>query len=66
VEGRIAEAPRGANGFGYDPLFLPDETPGRTLAELESAEKNRLSHRGRALQQLRPVLERLARDGDLK
>lgn len=66
VDGRIAEAPRGANGFGYDPLFLPDETPGRTLAELESAEKNRLSHRGRALRRLRPVLERLARDGDLK
>ncbi len=65
VDGRIADAPRGANGFGYDPLFLPDEAPGRTLAELEAAEKNRLSHRGRALQRLRPLLDRLARDGDL-
>ena len=65
VDGRIADAPRGANGFGYDPLFLPDEAPGRTLAELEAAEKNRLSHRGRALQRLRPLLDRLAREGDL-
>ena len=65
VDGSIAEAPRGTNGFGYDPLFLPRETPGRTLAELDAAEKNRLSHRGRALQRLRPLLDRLARDGDL-
>jgi XTP/dITP diphosphohydrolase len=63
VEGTIAFAERGTNGFGYDPIFLPAETPGHTLAELGSAEKNRLSHRGRALQRLRPVLERLARDG---
>jgi len=62
VDGGIAEAPRGTNGFGYDPLFLPHETPGRTLAELDAPEKNRLSHRGRALQRLRPVLEQLARD----
>ncbi len=65
VDGRIADAPRGANGFGYDPLFLPDEAPGRTLAELEAAEKNRLSHRGRALERLRPLLDRLSREGDL-
>jgi XTP/dITP diphosphohydrolase len=63
VEGSIALEERGTHGFGYDPIFLPAETPGRTLAELGSAEKNRLSHRGRALQRLRPVLERLARDG---
>ena len=63
VEGSIAFAERGTNGFGYDPIFLPAETPGHTLAELGSGEKNRLSHRGRALQRLRPVLERLARDG---
>jgi len=63
VEGSIAFAERGTNGFGYDPIFLPAETPGHTLAELGSSEKNRLSHRGRALQRLRPVLERLARDG---
>jgi len=65
VDGSIALAARGTNGFGYDPLFLPDEAPGKTLAELGPVEKNRLSHRGRALDRLRPRLERLARDGDL-
>lgn len=46
--GEILHAPRGAGGFGYDPLFyLPDL--GKTGAELTSAEKNRVSHRGRAL-----------------
>lgn len=48
-EGRIGHDPRGAHGFGYDPLFLPDEAPGRSLAELSMAEKNRISHRGRAV-----------------
>ena len=49
--GEIARAPRGGNGFGYDPLFyLPGL--GRTAAELDPAEKNRLSHRGQALQRL--------------
>jgi XTP/dITP diphosphohydrolase len=61
VDGSVALAPRGTNGFGYDPLFLPAETPGLTLAELPSAEKNRLSHRGRALVALRPALEAVAR-----
>jgi XTP/dITP diphosphohydrolase len=61
VYGAIAFAPRGTNGFGYDPLFLPTETPGLTLAELPSAEKNRLSHRGRALVGLRPALESVVR-----
>jgi len=65
VDGAIALAPRGTLGFGYDPLFLPAETPGRMLAELGPEEKNRLSHRGRALEQLRPILVRLARDGTL-
>lgn len=63
VVGRVVFAPRGSNGFGYDPLFEPEETPGRTLAELDSADKNRLSHRGRALLRLRPVLLELARRG---
>jgi XTP/dITP diphosphohydrolase len=49
--GEIARAPRGANGFGYDPLFLVPEL-GRTAAELDPEEKNRLSHRGRALARL--------------
>jgi len=63
VDGRIALESRGTNGFGYDPLFLPAETPGKTLAELASEAKNALSHRGRALRALRPSLERLARGG---
>jgi XTP/dITP diphosphohydrolase len=63
VEGRIAQEARGTNGFGYDPLFLPAETPGKTMAELEAAEKNRVSHRGRALLRLQSLLQRLAQDG---
>jgi len=55
-EGRIGSAPRGEEGFGYDPLFLPDATPGRTMAELSLAEKNAISHRGAALRQLRAKL----------
>jgi XTP/dITP diphosphohydrolase len=49
--GRVLHAPRGAGGFGYDPLFLPE---GQTVsaAELDEADKNRLSHRGLALQAL--------------
>ncbi len=47
--GTLAAAPRGAGGFGYDPAFLPDEEPsGRTMAELSDAEKDAISHRGRA------------------
>lgn len=65
VDGAIGHEERGNNGFGYDPVFLPAETPGKSLAELASAEKNRLSHRGRALARLRPLLERLAREGGL-
>jgi len=49
--GEIAHAPRGANGFGYDPLFLLPAL-GKTAAELEPAEKNRISHRGVALARL--------------
>jgi XTP/dITP diphosphohydrolase len=56
-EGRIAAAPRGAGGFGYDPIFLPRDLPGRTAAELSREEKDTVSHRARALAALR---ERLA------
>lgn len=50
-QGRLIEEPRGANGFGYDPYFyLPDL--GRTAAELDPGEKNRISHRGKALRRL--------------
>jgi XTP/dITP diphosphohydrolase len=52
-EGTLAEAPRGGGGFGYDPAFLPVEVPdGRTMAELSVAEKDAISHRGRAARAL--------------
>ncbi len=54
-EGRIATAPRGDGGFGYDPLF--ELSDGRTAAELPAQEKNLLSHRGKALAELRRRLD---------
>lgn len=51
-EGTVGFEGRGANGFGYDPLFLPRDAPGRTMAELAPAEKNSISHRSRALADL--------------
>lgn len=58
VEGRIGHEGRGSEGFGYDPLFLPDVFGGaRTLAEVGRDEKNAVSHRGNALRQLRAKLE---------
>ena len=51
-EGVITAAERGARGFGYDSLFVPGEGDGRTFAEMSEAEKNELSHRGRALRAL--------------
>lgn len=56
VEGQIGHAPRGEGGFGYDPLFLPDEAPGRTMAELSPQEKDAISHRGRAVAHLPNLL----------
>ncbi|MBM4384637.1 MAG: RdgB/HAM1 family non-canonical purine NTP pyrophosphatase [Deltaproteobacteria bacterium] len=53
--GRILEAPRGAGGFGYDPVFAPAGEE-RSMAELAEAEKNRISHRARALVALAPAL----------
>jgi XTP/dITP diphosphohydrolase len=56
LEGVIAREPRGAGGFGYDPVvFLPAE--GCTVAELPPARKNALSHRGRAVRALAAALE---------
>jgi len=59
--GRLATAPAGAGGFGYDPVFLPDGLPGpdRTAAELTAEEKNALSHRARAFVALEPLLSDL-------
>ena len=63
VEGSLVRAPRGSNGFGYDPVFVPSGS-GRTLAEFTDVEKNAISHRGNAFRALEPVLRRLlaARD----
>lgn len=51
-EGMIGREGRGDHGFGYDPLFLPNDTPGKTMAELGPQEKNAISHRFHALQDL--------------
>ena len=51
-EGMLAPEPRGQGGFGYDPIFVPDEAPGRTMAELSDDEKDAISHRGHAARAL--------------
>jgi len=55
-EGRIAFADRGDRGFGYDALFIPTDGDGRTFAEMSDAEKNEISHRGRAFVALAAAL----------
>jgi XTP/dITP diphosphohydrolase len=55
-EGRIAESPSGAGGFGYDPLFIPEGCAG-SFAELGADVKNKISHRARALEKLRDYLD---------
>ena len=59
VDGTIGHLPRGQGGFGYDPLFWPDEVKDRSMAELSPAEKNAISHRGRAFRQLPGLLRDL-------
>lgn len=49
LEGQIAHARSGKGGFGYDPIFIPDEYPGLTLADITEEQKNEISHRGKAL-----------------
>lgn len=74
VSGRVLRAPRGTGGFGYDPLFEimdPDggEFNGRAMAELTRDEKNRISHRGRALRALLRTIEEhggFSNDGSLR
>lgn len=58
-EGSIATAPAGTHGFGYDPLFLPKEIPGKCMAELAPSDKDRIGHRGHALERLPAALNRL-------
>jgi len=58
VEGRIVEAPRGRNGFGYDPVFFY-EPFGKTFGEVDGLEKDRVSHRGKSFARLREFLRSL-------
>lgn len=57
VEGAILEQPRGDNGFGYDPLFLPRGKE-KTFAEMEAEEKNKISHRAQALKKMKPAIKK--------
>jgi XTP/dITP diphosphohydrolase len=59
VEGTISTEARGTHGFGYDPIFVPNEGDGRTFAELVPLEKHALSHRGRAFRSLAAELAQL-------
>ena len=61
TRGRIATSPRGSGGFGYDPIFEPDGEPpgGRTFGQWSAAEKNAVSHRGRAARRMTPILREL-------
>lgn len=75
--GRVGFVRRGTNGFGYDPLFIPDEvgvpggggtaenTQGRSYAELSAAEKDAISHRGRAMERMEAELARFLADGSV-
>lgn len=57
VDGVITDGPRGNEGFGYDPIFMPDETAPLTFAEVDQATKNSISHRGRATRKLAEYLK---------
>ena len=58
-EGEIGFAPRGEHGFGYDPVFIVEGYAGHTMAELAPEVKNEISHRGRAVAAIKPVLQKL-------
>lgn len=62
-EGRIGREPHGENGFGYDPLFWPDDAPGKTMAELTEEQKNAISHRRHAAEELAEKLRKLQAQG---
>lgn len=61
LEGQIVATPRGSNGFGYDPVFVP-AGHGRTTAEMTPQEKDAISHRGQAFRALRPAVQELFGD----
>lgn len=61
MRGVLLTAPRGGNGFGYDPILAPEEADGRAAAELDPAEKNAISHRGKAFRALAPVIAEVLR-----
>ena len=63
AEGVVADAPRGDGGFGYDSVFIPAGGGGRTFAEMSLAEKQAISHRGRALRALGAVVREAAATG---
>ena len=58
LEGIIADKEAGSNGFGYDPVFFVSQL-NKTVAQLDSTEKNNISHRGQAVKKLKPLLEKL-------
>ncbi len=64
-KGKIAFEFKGHNGFGYDPIFLAEPDYQKTMAELSLAEKNRISHRGRALKEMKTILEQLLKEGKI-
>jgi len=69
MDGRLLRAPVGENGFGYDPLFVASGEPGdgrRSTAELDPAEKDEISHRGRAVRAMVPVLVELVGGGPVR
>ena len=59
LEGTIARKRSGNGGFGYDPVFIPDEFPGQTLADISEEQKNSISHRGKALRAMAAYLASL-------
>ena len=62
VSGTIAQGKAGNDGFGYDPIFIPDGFGGRTMAEISEDEKNAISHRGRALRAMAEFLSTVRED----
>ena len=58
-DGKIGLEARGTRGFGYDPIFYPDEMPGRTMSELSNMEKDEVSHRGKAVRKMALLLKEL-------